>query len=184
MAEKAVPKLFGMIVRKRVHLLPSNKHTAIFYHLYPYYGITVVVWPGKVIDMTPPHTHMQVDGLSRAGWSAISTVGAPGVQGPGVFGTHGIGVNVPMAAAVADATVGFTGELHIPKGKIFTMGRWSMMFAAGAPPSITLFTGSTARLLGAAPKLHWRTAPCITCSGILPPATLIVHRLKGPAFID
>lgn len=91
----------------------------------------VVTCPGKVMVITPPHVHVQTDELSSAGMYATGTVGAPGVQGPGVSGTHGIGVNTPKAAAVADATVGFAIEVHIPKGMIFTIGMQSKMFAAG-----------------------------------------------------
>jgi hypothetical protein len=53
---------------------------------------------------------------------AIIAVGAPGTQGAGVFGMHGIGVSTPRAAAVAAATVGLAGELHMPKGMIFSIG--------------------------------------------------------------
>jgi hypothetical protein len=66
---------------------------------------------------------------------------------------HGIGVSTPKAAAVAAATVGLAGELHIPNGMTFTIGLPSIMFAAGTPV-ITRFTGSTTNELGAAPKLH------------------------------
>ena len=36
-----------------------------------------------------------------------------------ITGTHGIGVNTPMAAEVADATVGLAIERHMPKVGIF-----------------------------------------------------------------
>jgi len=58
----------------------------------------------------------------RAGMLAIGTVGEPGVHGATVFGMHGIGVNTPRAADVAEITVGFVGELHIPNGMMFTIG--------------------------------------------------------------
>ena len=64
---------------------------------------------------------------------AIMTVGAPGAHGATVTGTHGIGVSTPKAAAVAAATIGFEGELHIPNGGMLTMGLLSIMFAAGVP---------------------------------------------------
>jgi hypothetical protein len=47
---------------------------------------------------------------------------APGDQGATVAGIHGIGVNTPKAAAVADATTGLAKELHVPNGIIFTNG--------------------------------------------------------------
>ena len=70
----------------------------------------------------PAHIHMHVDVLSSMGCWPSKTVGAPGIHGELVAGKHGIGVSTPNAAAVAAATVGFTGDMHIPKGKIFTVG--------------------------------------------------------------
>lgn len=82
----------------------------------------VVTWPGTVIVMTPPHMHMQVEVLLRAGMLAMRTVGEPGVQGAVVAGIHGMGVKTPNAAAVAAMTVGFAGLMHMAKGMIFTIG--------------------------------------------------------------
>lgn len=81
------------------------------------------------------------------------TVGEPTIHGAGVTGTQGMGVKTPRAAAVAAATVGLDGELHIPKGIIFTSGLLSMILASGGPVS-TRFCGSTTSELGATPKLH------------------------------
>jgi hypothetical protein len=78
-------------------------------------------------------------------------------------GMHGIGVSTPNAAAVAAATVGFDGPMHMPNGGIFTMGAESMIVAAGSPLVITRFVGSTTKLLGATPKLHMSIAPMHTC---------------------
>jgi hypothetical protein len=91
----------------------------------------------------------------------IKTVGAPGAHGAGITGTHGIGVSVPKAAAVAAATVGFAKDEHIPNGMMFTSGLLSMMFASGVWVS-TLLTGKTTSELGAAPKLHCNVAPMQT----------------------
>src|SRR5262249_42293087 len=110
----------------------------------------------------PAQMHMSFDVSSSAGMLAISTVGAPGAQGAGVFGMHGIGVSTPSAAAVAAATVGFAGLWHMPNGMMFTMGLLSMMLAAGTFVVITRFTGSTTRLLGAKPMLHFSMAPMHT----------------------
>jgi hypothetical protein len=44
---------------------------------------------------------------------------------------HGIGVRTPIAAEVAEATVGFERDKYVPKATIFTIGIWSMMFASG-----------------------------------------------------
>ena len=41
-----------------------------------------------------------------------------------------------------------------------------MMFAAGWPPHMVLFFGSTTRELGAAPKVQASIAPETTCCGI------------------
>jgi hypothetical protein len=60
--------------------------------------------------------------LFKAGNLAIITVAEPGVHGPGVTGVQGIGVKTPNAAAVAAATAGFAGDLHIPNGTILTKG--------------------------------------------------------------
>jgi hypothetical protein len=54
--------------------------------------------------MTPPHVHISLQLLSRAGLWPIMTVGAPGDQGAVVTGMQGWGVNTPDAADVAEAT--------------------------------------------------------------------------------
>ena len=59
------------------------------------------------------------------------TVGTPGTQGAAVTGTHGVGVNTPIAADVADAVAGFARELHIPNDARFLPGTKSIMVAAG-----------------------------------------------------
>jgi hypothetical protein len=79
---------------------------------------------------------------------------------------QGIGVSTPSAAAVAAATSGFAGEMHIPKDMIFTIGLLSMMLASGWFPVITRLTGSTTNVLGVMPKLHWSVAPLHTCCAI------------------
>lgn len=99
--------------------------------------------------------HMSFELLFKAGKFPKSTVGEPGAHGADIAGIHGIGVNTPSAAAVAEATVGLAIELHIPKGRIFAIGTLSMILAAGILLLITLLFGSTIRQDGAAPKLHW-----------------------------
>jgi len=81
-----------------------------------------VVWPAKVILIIPAHIHIHMEVSFKAGILPIMTVGAPGVHGPGVAGTHGIGVRTPAAAVVAVATVGLTRLWHIPKGIMFSIG--------------------------------------------------------------
>ncbi len=105
--------------------------------------------------------HINLELLSNAGIPPTITVGAPTTQGAGVAGMQGIGVKTPRAAAVAAITTGFAMEEHIPKGRIFSMGTWSMIVAAGTCVS-TRFTGRTTMLLGAAPKLHFNIAPIQT----------------------
>ena len=82
----------------------------------------VCTWPGKRMLITPAQLHMHFDVLSNIGMPPSSTVGAPGTHGARVAGMQGIGVNTPSAAAVADATVGFANEMHMPNGMMFTMG--------------------------------------------------------------
>src|SRR5262245_14735183 len=104
---------------------------------------------------------MHLDVLLSAGMFAIITVGDPGAHGAGMTGTHGMGVSTPIAAAVAEATAGLDGVMHIPNGGMFTIGLLSMMLAAGAP-AIVLLVGRTLSELGAMPKLHIITAPEVT----------------------
>ena len=122
----------------------------------------VLTVPGLENAITPPQLHMHCETLSSAGILAISTVGAPGTQGELVTGMQGMGVSTPSAAAVAVATVGLEGELHMPKGRMFTIGTWSMILAAGGPSHRTLFFGKTIRVEGAAPKVQFIIAPIET----------------------
>jgi len=89
---------------------------------------------------------------------AISTVGEPGIQGAGITGVHGIGVKTPRAAAVADATAGFTIDVHTLNGRMFTKGTLSIMLAIGMLVD-TRFLGRTIREEGAAPNEHCSEAP-------------------------
>jgi hypothetical protein len=45
-----------------------------------------------------------------------------------------MGVSTPNAAEVAEATVGFAKEVHMPQLPIFTIGATSAMVPAGFPP--------------------------------------------------
>jgi hypothetical protein len=76
-----------------------------------------------------------------------------------MLGRHGIGVNTPIAAAVAEATCGLDIDMHIPNGGILTIGLFSMMVAAAGPPALTIPTGKTLSAEGAAPKVHIICAP-------------------------
>jgi len=115
--------------------------------------------------MTPPQAQLHVEVSLSAAMFPICIVGDPGVHGAGITGTHGAGVGVPKAAVVAAATAGFDWVVHIPKGMMFFIGTWSMMFAAGVI-TIVLLSGVTTRALGASPKLHLSMAPAVTSFGI------------------
>lgn len=86
------------------------------------YGMLTVNCPGTVMLITPPHVHMSLEVLLSAGEPFIMTVGAPVTQGAVVTGMQGWGVSTPEAAAVAAATCGFVGVVHMPKGGTFAMG--------------------------------------------------------------
>lgn len=88
------------------------------------YGIFTVNSPAVTNVITPPHTQFKVLMLSSDGKLSSMTGGdtAPGTHGAGVTGMHGIGVRTPNAAAVAAATAGFDGVMHIPNGGILTIG--------------------------------------------------------------
>jgi hypothetical protein len=75
---------------------------------------------------------------------------------------QGMGVKAPKAAAVAAATAGLPRQLHMPKGATLATGAWSMMVAAGNAPASTP-AGITFSTDGAAPKLHIRAEPVVTC---------------------
>jgi len=105
--------------------------------------------------------------LFNDGIFAIKTLLEPGAHGATVAGTHGIGVNTPMAAVVAEATTGFDSEEHVPKGGIFTTGILSIILAAGILQVITLFFGNTINEPGAAPKEQDIIAPIHTCCGMV-----------------
>ena len=64
-----------------------------------------------------------------------------------------------MAAAVAAATCGLLGAVHIPKGITLTIGVISMIVAAGIELAFTRFAGKTLSWLGVMPKLHISIAP-------------------------
>jgi hypothetical protein len=133
-------------------------------------GICSVNCPGTVTEITPPQVHISFEVLFSAGILLSMTVGDPGAHGAGVTGMQGIGVSTPSAAAVAAATVGLAGLIHIPNGIMLTIGTLSMMFAAGILLVVTMLTGNTISELGATPKLHINTAPLQTCIPIdLPP---------------
>jgi hypothetical protein len=93
----------------------------------------------------------------------ISTVGEPGIHGAVVTGMHGCGVSVPSAAAVAAATWGLLGVVHMPNGGMDAIGLLSWIVAASAPPAWTgAPCGIAVSVLGARPNEHVRAAPAVT----------------------
>lgn len=112
--------------------------------------------------MMPPQAHMHFEVLLSAGMFPTFTVGEPGAHGATVFGMHGIGVNTPRAAAVADATAGLAIDMHMPNGAMFTMGLLSMTFALGGPAQLVLLTGRTVNVPGAIPNEQSNAAPELT----------------------
>jgi hypothetical protein len=130
------------------------------------YGTIIFIVPGFVICITPPQLHISLQLLLSAGFPPIRTVGLPGTHGADIAGTHGIGVSTPNAAAVAAATVGLPGQLHIPNGMIFTSGLLSIIFAIGIVVTV-LLSGSTLNTEGAIPNAHMSIAPPHTAIAIL-----------------
>ena len=85
------------------------------------------------MDITPPYAHMHVHSLDRHGLPpAIVVALDPGIHAV-VAGMQGCGVRTPSAAAVAAATIGLAGFLHIPMVGILAMGAASWIVATGLP---------------------------------------------------
>lgn len=116
---------------------------------------------GLLTEMTPPQLHMHLALLIRAG--IFITFTCPGgAQGAVITGTQGIGVSTPIAAEVADATVGLASDWHMPKGMMFVMGIISMIFAISILPHFGRKGTVTMSDDGAIPKLHCSIAPMQT----------------------
>ncbi len=124
-----------------------------------------MVVPATVMDITPSQEQLHLDVLLSAGDFRSVTVGDPGVQGV-VTGTHGVGVNTPLAAAVAEAVVGFESDEHIANGGILVIGIESRILAAGFLSPVTVGT-VTINVEGAAPKLHVIVAVAATNCAIV-----------------
>src|SRR5664279_5597860 len=93
--------------------------------------VVVVIWPACVIEIVPAHIQLHVLSEVSAGIPPTETVEEPGDHGPAIAGMHGWGVRTPNAAAVAAATCGLAGEVHIPKVAMFVIGTMSWMVATG-----------------------------------------------------
>jgi len=73
--------------------------------IFAYFPSAGEAFPGALIDMFPPQLHIHLQLLSSAG--ELDTISLPpGAHGAAITGMHGIGVRTPIAAAVAEATVG------------------------------------------------------------------------------
>jgi hypothetical protein len=88
----------------------------------------------------------------NAGCPSTNTCILPPIQGVVTAGKQGIGVSTPKAAAVAAATVGLAGDVHIPKGIIFTIGAKSIILPRCRLPVMTVRAGLTTSAEGAMPK--------------------------------
>jgi len=86
----------------------------------------------------------------------------PGVHGATKTGMQGIGVKVPIAAAVAEATCGLDIDLHIPKEAIFSIGVKSIIFPICIFPMVGRKGSIITKLVGEAPKEHSNVAPLHT----------------------
>ena len=64
----------------------------------------------------------------------------PGAQGATITGMQGMGVRTPIAAEVAEATMGLLSDWHMPKGRILTSGAKSMMVAYALFSAIFAFS--------------------------------------------
>lgn len=61
-------------------------------------------FPGFLTEIKPDHIHEHVQLSVRAGVPFTFNIPLPGAHGAVMAGTHGCGVNVPMAALVAELT--------------------------------------------------------------------------------
>ena len=114
--------------------------------------------PGIVTEIWPPQLHIHLQLFNRAGKFDILAC-PPGAHGAAITGMQGIGVSTPMAADVADATVGFANDWHMPKGAMFTMGLLSMMLPMAKFMHFGRIGSSTEKVDGAMPNVHCSMAP-------------------------
>lgn len=70
-----------------------------------------------------------------------------------------MGVSTPIAADVAEATVGFDSDWHMPKGMMFTIGAMSKMVPISMLPHLGRSGITTISDDGAMPNVHWSVAP-------------------------
>jgi hypothetical protein len=110
--------------------------------------------------MVPPKLHWQVEVVSTQGRPPTVTDTDAGVQGDPVAGTHGCGVSVPWAAAVAEATCGLPRLLHMPNVGILVCGT---VLAAVATGAVAATAGTdTRRVVGTVPMEQVIVVPAVT----------------------
>ena len=73
-----------------------------------------------------------------------------------------MGVSTPIAADVAEATVGLAKDEHMPNDGILTKGLLSIMVAMGLFANITLLSGKTTNFAGVNPQEHCKVAVDVT----------------------
>ena len=100
--------------------------------------------------------HLQLS--SRAGNLEIFAC-PPGAHGAAITGMQGMGVSTPMAADVAEATVGFANDWHMPNGAMLTMGLLSMMLPIAIFIHLGRMGSMTEKVPGAIPNVHCSIAP-------------------------
>ena len=70
-----------------------------------------------------------------------------------------MGVSTPIAADVADATVGLANDWHIPNGAMFTIGLLSMILPIAMFINFGRIGSMTEKVDGAIPNEHCSSAP-------------------------
>ena len=124
------------------------------------------VCPGALTVITPPHEHEHCDESSRAATPPIVASDDPGVHGLST-GTHGCGVSVPEAAAVAAATCGLASDVQSANGGTL-LGATSVTTPAAAVADTS--APEAAKVDGAVPNEHCSVAPVHTWLGMEPEA--------------
>lgn len=136
------------------------------------------------MEMLPPKEHIHLLLSVSAGMFITLTWALPGAQGAAITGTHGIGVSTPMAAEVAEATVGLDSDWHIPNVGMFA-GVKSIVVAINMFIHLGRRGTVTISEQGVIPKLHWSIAPIVTKFPIfLKYYKLVTHQNLLHAFGD
>jgi hypothetical protein len=114
----------------------------------------------------PAHMQVFMQVLSSAGWPFTVSTGEPGVHGETTAGMHGCGVSTPRAAAVAAATWGLAGDMHIPKDAMLAIGAKSMIEPTGMSLHVTVGLAVAVNVPGAGLIVQASMAPVTTSCGI------------------